>query len=160
MPYYDWLYACPTVPDLSQLDPKVVQLLALQRVQQLLSTKSQDTRTPQYQDTRPPQQQDTTTPQQQQTNTRTPQQQEVRPPQQQEVRPPQQLDNRPPLEEDVQQTVKKKQEQLLLNGLTQPSCPSPNKLGKDTARSKANRICTLYDLILPLVPGSIAGIVA
>ena len=28
-----------TVPDLTQLDPKVVQLLALQRVQQLLSTR-------------------------------------------------------------------------------------------------------------------------
>lgn len=104
------------MPDLSQLDPKVVQLLALQRVQQLLSTdtrpvhytrqqetkllqhnwtppppqntRQQDSRITQQQDTKLPQQLDTKPSQQQ--DTKCPEQPDIKPPQQQDTKSPQQ----------------------------------------------------------------------
>lgn len=102
----------------------MVQLLALQRVQQLLSTTPHP-----YQDTASPQQQDTTKPSQHR-HTRAPHLQDTPTPQEQDQIPPQLQDTKPDRKSSPNPAILPGQKQdLLLNGWTHPSSPPPSKEG-------------------------------
>lgn len=119
----------------------MIQLLALQRVQQLLSTgpswnirPPQDTKPPQHQDARPPQQhQDTRLPLSLDTRPHRPQEQDTRPPQQQDTRPPEPQHTVAPQRQEagsdpstsLLRNGANKASQPILNGWTQSSSPSP-----------------------------------